>query len=123
MELTQFRQALDAWLDEHATELTPSGHGLDEAMTHLSKVKRLAYDAGWMRWGWPQRVGGLGGCPYAKGATGNVASEDVVYLLHGLGIQTGVDLDRLALAGDRISAHLGRESGSRVARALAGKRH
>lgn len=68
-------------------------------------------------------VAGLGGCPYAKGATGNVASEDVVYLLHGLGIQTGVDLDRLALAGDRISAHLGRESGSRVARALAGKRH
>lgn len=68
-------------------------------------------------------VAGLGGCPYAKGATGNVASEDVVYLLHGLGIRTGVDLDRLALAGDRISAHLGRPSGSRVARALAGKRH
>ncbi len=68
-------------------------------------------------------VAGLGGCPYAKGATGNVASEDVVYLLHGLGIHTGVDLDRLALAGDRISAHLGRPSGSRVARALAGKRH
>ncbi|BBK32814.1 hydroxymethylglutaryl-CoA lyase [Stella humosa] len=68
-------------------------------------------------------VAGLGGCPYAKGATGNVASEDVLYLLNGLGISTGVDIDRLAAAGDRISAHLGRPSGSRVARALASKRH
>ncbi|HSW15051.1 MAG TPA: hydroxymethylglutaryl-CoA lyase [Solimonas sp.] len=68
-------------------------------------------------------VAGLGGCPYAKGASGNVASEDLVYLLHGLGIETGVDLDALALAGDFISAALNRPSRSRVAQALAGKRH
>ncbi len=62
-------------------------------------------------------VAGLGGCPYAKGATGNIATEDVLYLLQGLGIQTGIDLDRLIAAGQRISAVLGRANGSRVARA------
>ena len=62
-------------------------------------------------------VAGLGGCPYAEGATGNVASEDVLYLLQGLGIETGVDLPRLIEAGQRISRVLGRESASRVARA------
>ena len=66
-------------------------------------------------------VAGLGGCPYAKGATGNVATEDVVYLLHGLSITTGIDLDRLRDAGRYISEHLQRPSGSRVARALAAK--
>ena len=66
-------------------------------------------------------VAGLGGCPYAKGATGNVASEDVLYLLIGLGIRTGVDLERLAAAGRFISAGLGREPASKVARALASK--
>jgi hydroxymethylglutaryl-CoA lyase len=66
-------------------------------------------------------VAGLGGCPYAKGATGNVASEDVVYLLHGLGIATGIDLDRLRAAGGFISGFLGRPPASRVARALAAK--
>ena len=67
-------------------------------------------------------VGGLGGCPYARGATGNVATEDVVYLLHGMGIQTGIDLDALIDAGTYISEHLGRPTGSRVARALLAKR-
>jgi hydroxymethylglutaryl-CoA lyase len=67
-------------------------------------------------------VAGLGGCPYAKGATGNVATEDVVYLLHGLGISTGIDLDRLCAAGSMISQHLDRPTGSRVARALAARR-
>ncbi|WP_339650353.1 hydroxymethylglutaryl-CoA lyase [Halopseudomonas pelagia] len=62
-------------------------------------------------------VAGLGGCPYAKGATGNVASEDVLYMLNGLGIETGIDLDLLVDAGARISQVLGRENGSRVARA------
>ncbi|MGE8115444.1 hydroxymethylglutaryl-CoA lyase [Pseudomonas sp. NPDC086566] len=62
-------------------------------------------------------VAGLGGCPYAKGATGNIATEDVLYLLQGLGIETGIDLDRLIAAGQRISAVLGRANGSRVARA------
>ena len=64
-------------------------------------------------------VAGLGGCPYAKGATGNIASEDVVYLLQGLGIETGIDLDRLIAAGRRISSVLGRDNGSRVARACS----
>jgi len=66
-------------------------------------------------------VAGLGGCPYAKGATGNVASEDVLYMLDGLGIETGVDLAQLAAAGRTISRHLGRPPASKVARALAGK--
>ncbi len=65
-------------------------------------------------------VSGLGGCPYAKGASGNVASEDVLYMLNGLEIETGVDLEALAAAGAFISARLGRSSGSKVARALAG---
>lgn len=66
-------------------------------------------------------VAGLGGCPYAKGATGNVATEDVVYMLDGLGIETGIELAQLAAAGRRICAELGREPVSRVARALAAK--
>lgn len=65
-------------------------------------------------------VAGLGGCPYAQGASGNVASEDVLYLLNGLGIETGVDLQLLADAGNFISHKLDRDSNSRVARALAG---
>lgn len=64
-------------------------------------------------------VAGLGGCPYAKGASGNVASEDLLYMLQGLGIDTGIDLGRLIDAGQRISAVLGRASGARVARARA----
>jgi isopropylmalate/homocitrate/citramalate synthase len=66
-------------------------------------------------------VAGLGGCPYAKGASGNVASEDVLYLLNGLGIRTGVDLAKLAAAGRFICAELGREPASKVACALAAK--
>ena len=63
-------------------------------------------------------VAGLGGCPYARGASGNVATEDVVYMLNGLGIETGLDLAALIRAGNRICDTLGRASGSRVARAL-----
>ncbi len=66
-------------------------------------------------------VAGLGGCPYAKGATGNVATEDVVYMLNGLGIATGVDLEKLRQAGEFICKQLGREPASKVARALAAK--
>jgi hydroxymethylglutaryl-CoA lyase len=62
-------------------------------------------------------VAGLGGCPYAPGASGNVATEDVVYMLRGMGIETGLDLDKLIAAGSRISATLGRENASAVARA------
>ncbi|AOE50011.1 hydroxymethylglutaryl-CoA lyase [Kangiella sediminilitoris] len=67
-------------------------------------------------------VAGLGGCPYAPGATGNVATEDVVYMLNGLGIKTGIDLDKLIDAGVYISDHLGRKPVSRVANAVLAKR-
>ncbi|GGP66219.1 hydroxymethylglutaryl-CoA lyase [Shewanella saliphila] len=63
-------------------------------------------------------VAGLGGCPYAKGASGNLATEDLVYMLHGMGIDTGIDLTKLALAGDNISRVLGRTNGSKVANAI-----
>ncbi|XP_030484476.2 uncharacterized protein LOC115700937 [Cannabis sativa] len=63
-------------------------------------------------------ISGLGGCPYAKGATGNVATEDVVYMLNGLGVKTHVDLEKLIMAGEFISGHLGRPSGSKAATAL-----
>ena len=67
-------------------------------------------------------VAGLGGCPYAKGATGNVATEDVIFLLNGLGIETGVDLDQLVEIGDFISQTIGKPSASRVGRALLAKK-
>ncbi|MGI2110800.1 hydroxymethylglutaryl-CoA lyase [Shewanella frigidimarina] len=63
-------------------------------------------------------VAGLGGCPYAKGASGNLATEDLVYMLHGMGIDTGIDLAKLALAGNTISRVLGRANGSKVANAI-----
>eukprot|EP00239_Pterosperma_sp_CCMP1384_P010717 CAMPEP_0197864320 /NCGR_PEP_ID=MMETSP1438-20131217/42492_1 /TAXON_ID=1461541 /ORGANISM="Pterosperma sp., Strain CCMP1384" /LENGTH=221 /DNA_ID=CAMNT_0043482537 /DNA_START=51 /DNA_END=716 /DNA_ORIENTATION=- len=63
-------------------------------------------------------VAGLGGCPYAKGATGNVATEDVLYMLHGMGIETGVDMNQVLDAGAFISAKLGRPTVSRAAKAL-----
>jgi hydroxymethylglutaryl-CoA lyase len=73
-------------------------------------------------WNFQSSVAGLGGCPYAKGATGNVATEDVVYLLHGLGIETGIDLEALVDAGVFISQALGRPPNSRVATAVLSKR-
>lgn len=73
-------------------------------------------------WQFDTSVAGLGGCPYAKGATGNVATEDVVYLLHGMGIETGIDLDRLVDAGKFISDFLERKPGSRAATAILNKR-
>ena len=66
-------------------------------------------------------VAGLGGCPYAKGATGNVASEDVVYLLDGLGIETGIDIKKLIAAGDYICKAIDRPTNSRAARAICAK--
>jgi hydroxymethylglutaryl-CoA lyase len=89
-------------------------YGMAVANVHASYQFGLrAFDAS---------VGGLGGCPYAKGATGNVATEDLVYLLHGLGTDTGIDLDALVDVASWISSQLGREPGSRVARALLAKR-
>ena len=73
-------------------------------------------------WNFQSSVAGLGGCPYAKGATGNVATEDVVYMLHGMGIATGIDLDKLIDAGAYISDFLGRKPNSRAATALLNKR-
>ena len=73
-------------------------------------------------WQFDTSVAGLGGCPYAKGATGNVATEDVVYLLHGMGIDTGIDLNRLVDAGVFISDFLGRKPNSRAATALLNNR-
>jgi hydroxymethylglutaryl-CoA lyase len=67
-------------------------------------------------------IAGLGGCPYAKGATGNVATEDVVFMLHGMGIATGIDLDKLLDAGAAISRVLDRPPASRAARALLKRR-
>jgi hydroxymethylglutaryl-CoA lyase len=64
-------------------------------------------------------IAGLGGCPYAKGAAGNVATEDLVYMLNGLGIQHGVDLNKLIAAGQFISEKLNRKSGSKVALAAS----
>jgi len=67
-------------------------------------------------------VAGLGGCPYARGATGNVATEDVLYMLHGMGIRTGVDLDAVVDIGQWISAQLGRRADSRAGNALTARR-
>ena len=73
-------------------------------------------------WQFDTSIAGLGGCPYAKGATGNVATEDVVYMLHGMGIDTGIDLDKLVDAGKFISDYLGRKPNSNAATALLNKR-
>lgn len=73
-------------------------------------------------WQFDSAIAGLGGCPYAKGATGNVATEDVVYMLHGMDIETGLDLNQLVDAGEFISQALGRPTQSRVAKALLAKR-
>ncbi len=89
-------------------------YGMAVANVHASVVFGLrSFDSS---------VAGLGGCPYARGATGNVATEDLVYLLHGLGLHTGIDLDALVDCGAWISAELGRPSGSRAARALLARR-
>ena len=73
-------------------------------------------------WNFQSSVAGLGGCPYAKGATGNVATEDVVYMMQGMGIDTGIDLDKLIDAGVFISEALGRQPNSLVSRAVLNKR-
>ncbi len=110
-----------------AIEATLAHFGIDHISGHFHDTYGQAlsntYAALQMGvWNFQSSVAGLGGCPYAKGATGNVATEDVVYLLQGLGIDTGIDLDQLVDAGAYISEQLGRPSGSRVARALMAKR-
>ena len=108
------RRAIEAALQYYALDEV-SGHFHDTYGQALSNTL-AALELG--VWNFQSSVSGLGGCPYAKGATGNVATEDLVYLLHGMGIATGIDLDALVDAGAYISDFLGRKSGSRVAVAL-----
>ncbi len=112
------QRALDAALSVYTVD-DISGHFHDTYGQALANTL-AALEMG--VWQFDTSVAGLGGCPYAKGATGNVATEDVVYMLHGMGIETGIDLDALVDAGQYISEQLGRPSGSRVARALLAKR-
>jgi hydroxymethylglutaryl-CoA lyase len=107
----------------HVLKLLPleevSGHFHDtygQALTNIHACLQLGIHV------FDTSVAGLGGCPYAKGATGNVATEDVVYLLHGLGIHTGIDMDHLVDAGAFISKVLGRPSPSRAATAWLARR-
>ena len=112
------RRAIEATLKHYDLEHI-SGHFHDTYGQALSKTL-AAVSVG--VWNFQSSVSGLGGCPYAKGATGNVATEDVVFMLHGMGIETGIDLDKLIDAGQFISDSLGRPNGSRVARAVLAKR-
>ena len=112
------QQALEATLAHFDIDHV-SGHFHDTYGQALSNTL-AALEVG--VWNFQSSVAGLGGCPYAKGATGNVATEDVVYLLHGMGIETGIDLDKLIDAGQFISEFLGRPTQSRVAKALLTKR-
>ena len=110
--------AIEATLKHYAID-DVSGHFHDtygQALANTLAALELGV------WQYDTSVAGLGGCPYAKGATGNVATEDVVYMLHGLGIDTGIDLDNLIDAGQYISDFLQRPSNSRVAKALLTKR-
>ena len=112
---------------QRAIEATLKHYDLNEVSGHFHDTYGQALANTLMAlqmgvWQFDTSVAGLGGCPYAKGATGNVASEDVVYLLHGMGIETGIDLDKLVDAGLFISNFLGRKPSSRAATALLNKR-
>jgi len=110
--------AMEAALKHYALD-DVSGHFHDTYGQALSNTL-ACLDMG--IWQFDASVAGLGGCPYAKGATGNVATEDVVYLLQGLGIATGIDLDKLIDAGKFISDFLQRKPNSRAATAILNKR-
>ena len=112
---------------QRAIEATLAHYALDEVSGHFHDTygQALSNTLAALQlgvWNFQSSVAGLGGCPYARGATGNVATEDVVYLLQGLGIETGIDLDALVDAGAFISEALVRPTGSRVGRALLAKR-
>jgi hydroxymethylglutaryl-CoA lyase len=112
------QRALEATLKHYAVDQV-SGHFHDTyGMALANTLASLQMGI----WHFDTSVAGLGGCPYAKGATGNVATEDVVFLLHGMGIETGIDLDKLVDAGKFISDFLGRKPNSRAATALLNKR-
>lgn len=112
------RRALEATL-QHYDLNDISGHFHD---TYGQALANTLVALGMGVWQFDTSVAGLGGCPYAKGATGNVATEDVVYMLHGMDIETGIDLDKLVDAGQFISDFLGRKPNSRAATALLNKR-
>jgi hydroxymethylglutaryl-CoA lyase len=112
---------------QHAMEAALSVYSINDISGHFHDTYGQAL-ANTLRslemgiWQFDASVAGLGGCPYAKGATGNVASEDVIYLLHGMGIDTGIDLNKLIDAGQFISDFLQRPTNSRAAKALMNKR-
>lgn len=112
------RRALEATLAHYAIDAV-SGHFHDTYGQALANTLAFLEMGVWQ---FDTSISGLGGCPYARGATGNVATEDVVYMLHGMGIETGVDMDKLIDAGQYISDFLQRKSGSRAATALLNKR-
>ncbi len=112
---------------QRAMEATLQHYALDDVSGHFHDTygQALANTLASLEmgvWQYDTSVSGLGGCPFAKGATGNVATEDVVYMLQGMDIDTGIDLQKLVDAGQYISEHLGRKSGSRAATALLNKR-
>jgi len=112
------RQALEATL-QHYDLADVSGHFHDTYGQALANTL-TSLEVG--VWQFDASVAGLGGCPYAKGATGNVATEDMVYMLHGMDIETGIDLDLLIDAGQYISDAIGRPTNSRAGKALWTKR-
>jgi len=114
----KIQRAIEATL-QHYDIADVSGHFHDtygQALANTLAALELGV------WQFDTSVAGLGGCPYAKGATGNVATEDVVYMLHGMGLNTGIDLDKLVDAGKFISDFLGRPPSSRAATAILNKR-
>ena len=110
MNLGEFRPALDRWLDENAAALAPAHEhrgSLDEQMAQLAKVKRMVFDAGWMRWGWPERVGGLGGSPLLRGYLGEALTardlvEPGIYSMTEVLAPTMIDFARPALAAAMV---------------------
>lgn len=115
----RIQQAIEATLQHYDIDHI-SGHFHDtygQALANTLAALELGV------WNFQSSVAGLGGCPYAKGATGNVATEDVVFMLHGMGIRTGIELDTLVDAGAYISEQLGRPTASRVGKAVLSKRH
>jgi len=114
MELDEFRRELDRWLDDHASELAPAYPGagtLDQQIEQLSKVKRLTYDAGWMRWGWPERVGGLGGSTLLRAYLGEALArrdlmESGLYSLIEVLAPTMIDYARPELAAAMVPSLL-----------------
>ena len=112
---------------QRAMEAALKHYGIDDVSGHFHDTygQALANTLACLEmgiWQFDTSCAGLGGCPYAKGATGNVATEDVVYMLHGMGIETGIDLDKLIDAGNYISEFLGRKPNSRASTAILNKR-